>query len=458
MKKLLIIGLDCFTPQLVFDQWKNKLPNLNKLIVQGVWGKLESTIPPITCPAWAVMTSGYDPGRLGVYGFRHRIPGTYHDVWIANNTAIKEKRVWDILGEKGLKSIILGVPQTYPPKPLNGLMVTGFLAPDIKSQYTYPNDLKKEIEEVVGEYILDVKEFRTENKKWLLEQIYKMTEKRFKLARHFIKTKDWDFFMMVEMGPDRIHHGFWKYFDKEHKKYSPGNEFEDAVLNYYKYIDNEIGKILSLLDQDTAVMIVSDHGAKKMDGCICINEWLIKKGWLKLKKYPEKIIKLEEADIDWSATKAWAWGGYYAHVFLNIKDREPEGIIERRDFEKERKILAEEIRKIPDEKGNPLNHKVWAPEEIYPEVRGEVSDLIVFFDNLSRRAVGTIGYKTVHTFENDTGPDDAEHDWHGIYIFYDPKKNLHKEIKKAKIIDITPTILNYFKIKSPASLKGKILI
>jgi len=224
-KKVFVIGLDCATPQLVFEKWQSDLPNIKRLIDGGVYGELESIIPPITVPAWTCMMTSKDPGELGFYGFRNRKDYSYDGLSYANSLAIKDATLWDILSKAGKKSILVGVPQTYPPKPINGCMISCFLTPSTKSQYTFPPELKNEIETVANSYMLDVEDFRTEDKKRVLDSIFEMTQKRFQVVRHLIKTKEWDFFMMVEMGVDRIHHGFWKYFDKEHIKYEAGSPF-----------------------------------------------------------------------------------------------------------------------------------------------------------------------------------------------------------------------------------------
>jgi predicted AlkP superfamily phosphohydrolase/phosphomutase len=200
----MVIGLDCVAPELVFDRWIDDLPNLKALYGHGLHGPLRSCDPPITVPAWSVMMSSKSPGRLGVYGFRNRADHSYDRYSIANSLAIKEDRLWEILSRAGKRSIVIGVPGTYPPKPLNGLMVTDFLTPDTSCEYTHPPELKQEIERVVGEYILDVRDFRSGNKEKILADIYEMTRKRFQLARHLLAKNDWDYFMMVEMGTDRI--------------------------------------------------------------------------------------------------------------------------------------------------------------------------------------------------------------------------------------------------------------
>jgi predicted AlkP superfamily phosphohydrolase/phosphomutase len=150
-RRVMVIGLDCAAPELVFDRWLNDLPNLRSLYQQGLHGELRSCDPPITVPAWSVMMSSKSPGRLGVYGFRNRADYSYDRYSIANSLAIKEDRLWEILSREGKRSIVIGVPGTYPPKPLNGTMVTDFLTPDTSCEYTHPPEFKKEIEQVVGD-------------------------------------------------------------------------------------------------------------------------------------------------------------------------------------------------------------------------------------------------------------------------------------------------------------------
>ena len=236
------------------------------------------------------MLTSKDPGQLGFYGFRNRRGYTYDDYAFANSTLIKHDLVWDILSRAGKQVILLGVPQTYPPRAVNGHVVSCFLTPSRDSAYAYPPQLKAEIEALAPDYVFDVENFRTDDQApRCLQRIYDKTRTHFRVAKHLLQTKPWDFFMMVEMGTDRIHHGFWKYFDTEHPKHEPGNPFVDAIRDYYKYLDGEIGELLALIGSDASVLIVSDHGAKKMDGGICFNEWLIQHGYLALREYPQQV-------------------------------------------------------------------------------------------------------------------------------------------------------------------------
>jgi len=455
-RRVMLIGLDCAAPELVFDRWLDEMPNLKGLCRNGFHGPLRSCDPPITVPAWSVMMSSKSPGTLGVYGFRNRADYSYDRYSIANSLAIKEDRVWDILSRSGKRSIVIGVPGTYPPQPINGLLIGDFLTPDITCNYTHPSELKDEIASVVGEYVVDVRDFRSGNKTKILADIYEMTRKRFKVARHLLAKEEWDFFMMVEMGVDRIHHAFWDDMDPAHRLYQTGNQFENAIHDYYEEVDREIGKLLAFADDATAVLVVSDHGAKRMDGGICVNEWLIANGYLSLAEKPASPVPLSKAKVDWSRTKAWGEGGYYARVFLNVAGREPNGTVAPEDYEKVREELAAGLKTIPGENGQEIGTQVFRPEQLYKEVRGVPPDLIVYFGDLYWRSVGTVGGGRIHTFENDTGPDGANHAQNGIFLFRPAGVGIPRgqQVEGLRITDIAPTILQLFGLPVPHDMEG----
>ena len=455
-KKLVVVGLDCACPKTLFKDFLDDCPNIKKLMNNGVYGKLRSSDPPITIPAWMVMVTGKKAGTLGLYGFRHREKNSYTDFWIASSYSIKDRKIWDIIEERGLKSCILGLPPTYPVQPINGSLVAGFITPDTSSNYTYPPELKEEIKENVGEYILDAN-FRVESKEKLLNEIYKMTEVQFKTVKYLIKNKIWNYFQFVIIGLDRFHHAFWKYYDKNHQLHEPGNKFEFEMKRFYKFLDKKVGEILDLCDDNTLIMVVSDHGAKAMKGLICVNMALENLGLLKFKNKPKPGTRIGNTEIDWNNTYAWGWGGYYARIFLNVEGREPCGIIKKEDYEKMREEIAEKIKNINDDKGNPMKTKVYKPEELFPIIRGDPPDLMVYFDDLNWRSAGTVGYDTMYLKENDTGPDDAVHDYYGIFIIYDPKRRIGKNLGKKNILDIAPTSLNILGIQVPKDMEGNII-
>ncbi len=458
IKRIAVIGLDCAEPSLVFDRWIEDLPNLRRLCRVGTFGELESCMPPITVPAWSCMASSKDPGTLGIYGFRNRADYSYEKLSFATSLAVKERRLWEILDGLGRSSIVLGVPGMFPiTRPVRGAMVSCFLTPDITNDYTHPKELKQEIASVVGEYMIDVKNYRTDDKQWLLDQIYLMTEKRFQLARHLVKTRDWDLFWMVEMGTDRIHHGFWQYMDPSHHRYEPGNPFENAIHDYYVRLDALIGELLGDINLDeTALWVVSDHGAKCMFGGVCFNDWLIREGYLVMKDPPTAPRKFQFADVDWSKTRVWGEGGYYGRCFINVEGREPQGIVPQAKYEALRDELTRKIESLPDHNGRQMGTRVYKPQEIYRKVNGVPPDLVVIFGDLNWRSVGTIGNNSLYVFENDTGPDEANHAQQGMYILAHPSLPARGR-QAASLYDVAPTSLKLLGHPVPDDMRGRSL-
>ncbi len=457
IEKVAVIGLDCCEPSLMFDEWYDDLPNLRRLMQSGVYGNLESCLPPITVPAWTCMTTGRDPGTLGVYGFRNRRDYSYDGLYTATSLDVREPRVWDLLAQAGKKTIAVGVPQTFPiVRPPNGCMLTGFLTPSIESDYTHPPGLKREIANLVGEYMVDVPEFRTEDKTWLREQIYTMTDKRFEVCKHLLRTKPWDLFFMVEIGVDRIHHGFWRFMDQDHHRYTPGNPFENVIHDYYVHLDGLIEELLAEIDlKSTAVWIVSDHGSKRLEGGVCFNDWLIREGLLVMKEPVTEPKRFRFEDVDWSQTQVWGEGGYYGRCFINVEGREPTGTVPQSRYETLREELIAKLESMPDPQGHALGTRAYKPESIYENVNGVPPDLVVIFGDLRWRSVGTIGNPNIYTRENDTGPDDANHSQQGLYILCHP--SLPAGRRDASIYDVAPTILKMMGHRVPAGLRGTTL-
>ncbi len=468
-RKVFIAGLDCAPPAVLFRDstagplgLKDQLPTLSRLIDEGIYGPLASSIPCITVPAWTSMLASKDPGTLGFYGFRNRADYSYNRLTIATANAIQDPRVWDILSEAGKDSIVVGVPQTYPVRPLRGYLISSFLTPSIERQYTYPHELRYEIERVLDgrPYDLDVSEFRTDDKEHLLRQIQEMTEKRFAVIKYLLREKPWDFFIFVEIGLDRIHHGLWKFWDPAHPKYEPGNPYRDAIPAYYRYLDRELGEILGMLDDETVVMIVSDHGAKAMEGGFAVNEWLRREGLLVLKEEPPagQLTPFEKVQVDWEKTVAWGEGGYYARIFMNVEGREPQGKVPSHEYEKVRDQLKKMIEELPDNEGKPMGSVVFKPEEVYRQVRNIAPDLMVYFGNLRWRSVGSLGVPDVYTFENDTGPDDANHDQDGVFILWDPRQNHRgRYMEGLQLMDVAPTVLDVMGVPVPPDMQGRVI-
>ncbi len=455
--KICVLGLDCAAPEVVFGD--ARLTNLRRLMSGGIYGRLESVVPPITVPAWMCMTTSQDPGSLGVYGFRNRTDHSYDKLGFANSASIKTPAIWDYLARQGKKSIIVGVPPNYPPRRVNGISIGCFLTPDtVKNDFTYPPNIKSQINKLVGEYPTDVKNFRTDNKDWLKEQIFDMSRKQWRVVRWLLKEHEWDYFHFVDIGLDRMHHGFWSYFDAKHVQYKAGNPYQNAIPEYYLWLDEQIGEVLKLLDKDTMVLVVSDHGAQRLDGGFAINEWLISQGLLVLEEYPTQLTPFEKLRVNWSKTRVWSEGGYYARVFFNVQGREPQGVIPLTEYESFQDQIKTKLEALRDDKGELMKSLVFKPKELYRHVRNVAPDLIVHFGGLYWRSIGTVGHAKVHVQENDTGPDACNHAQYGMFILAAPNCPLRGEFEGARLLDIAPTLMDLAGYEIPDGMQGRSLI
>lgn len=454
-KRTMVIGLDCAAPELVFDEFAGKLPHLDALRERSRWGRLESVVPPITVPAWACMMSGKDPGRLGIYGFRNRTSHDYDDLATANSESVREPLLWDILGSVGMRSILIGVPPSYPVKPIRGVRLGCFLTPGTEGDdWASPASIAGELRRAIGGYNVDVADFRSDDKERLLHEIFELSRKQFDAAEHLLAHHPWDYFMMVNIGVDRMHHAFWSCHDRRHRKFVAGNPYEGRMVEFYREVDNRVGRLLRFADEKTAVLVVSDHGAKRIDGGVCINEWLVREGLLTLKgPMPPKPTPYAQVGVDWDKTKAWGEGGYYGRVFINRSGREPRGQVSAPDYDRFRDELAAKLTAIPDDAGRPMPTRVFKPEEIYPEVHGIAPDLLVHFGDLHWRSIGSVGHGAIHTLENDTGPDDANHAQFGMYMLSGP--GVAPGNSDAHLLQIAPTLLQLLGKRIPKDMRAQ---
>lgn len=456
-KKLIVFGLDCAEPELMFNKLSDRVPVCRKLSENGFAARMRSTDPPLTIPAWSSMTTGKDPGQLGLYGIRTRADFGYNSLRLSHAHDVKARRIWDILGSHQLQSILVGIPQTYPITPVNGACIAGIPAPESGTLACWPTHIGAELQNRFPDYQVDIDNFRTMSTEKLRQQLITMTRARFAIFRHLLKTREWDFAMMVEIGLDRLHHAFWHHWDATHPLFIKDSIYKQVIPDYYALLDTEINDTLDVLPPDCGVLVVSDHGAQPMQGGIRINHWLIQNGWLTLKQTPQEEMPLSSEMVNWNATKAWGEGGYFARIFLNVKGREPSGIIPLDEYHNQRRRLAAELSAMRDIEGKVLGNRVLFPEKLYRETNGIPPDLMVYFGNLAWRSLGGVGLNLeaygdgVFTRRNDRGPDGANHDFLGICIG-NFKANHEQTIGtferpgQCEITDVMSMVLNYFNI------------
>ena len=271
---------------------------------------------------------------------------------VADSSAVHADRVWDHFSRAGRHVVVVGVPQTSPPVAVNGELVSCFLTPDTRTHpYTHPPQLRAEIESLVGTYRVDVRDFRSDDRDRILAQVYEMTEQRFTVCRHLLDTRPWEFFMMVEIGLDRMHHAFWRFFDERHPRHEPGHRYGEAIRSYYAYLDEEIGELLERFDDDDTVIVVSDHGARPMLGAICVNEWLAGRGLPRARAAAggrrSARWRSPRRPSTGTAPAPGARAATTAACALNLAGREPRGAVAPEEYEGLLSELAERLAQIP---------------------------------------------------------------------------------------------------------------
>lgn len=455
--KICVLGLEGASPEVIFGD--ERLVNLRRLMDLGVYGRLQSVIPPSAVPAWLCMSTSQDPGSLGIYGYRDRTGHAYDQVGFANSASTKALAIWDQLAREGKKSIVVGVPPNYPPRHINGISVGCFLTPDpVKDEFTHPASLKTKLTELVGEYPVDIKDFRTDRKAQLKDEIFSMSHKQWQVVRWLLAEQEWDYFHFVEIGLDRMHHAFWRYFDPQHAQFEPGNPYQNAIPEYYLWLDEQIGAVLELLDSETIVLVVSDHGVQRLDGGFAINEWLIREGLLVLNEYPKTLTPFEALDVNWQQTRVWSESGYYARIFFNVQGREPQGVIPAAECANFQNEIKARLENLEDDRGQPLNPLVLRPKDIYQNVHSVRPDLIVHFGALSWRSLGSVSHSQLYLRGNDAGSDGCNDSQDAMFVLAAPNCPLGGEYEGACLLDIAPTLLDLAGYAIPESMQGRSLV
>lgn len=464
-KKVIIIGLDGCNPDLVY-KWIDELPNFKRLMDKGIHGHMESTIPAITPQAWTAVLSSRNPGAFGFWDFSYRDDFSYGEPKLVNSGKSRSsvKTLDMIMPEHGKVAALINVPVTYPPVQIkNGYCISDFMTPSVTDHdFTWPVELKSEVEELVGEYILDAStsetNFRKMDRESVKERIYKMDEQRFTLLKHFINTKNCDFIFTVIMGTDRMPHLFYRYMDESHVRYTPDEKWKDALKDHYKFCDKNIGEIIDTVDDETSIIVMSDHSVQALDNRLNINDWLIQEGYLKLRSMPESPTPLKKCDVDWENTMAYGTG-YTGQIFLNVKGREAQGCIDPADHDRVLEELAQKIIAVTGPNGEKLDTKVFKAKEVYKGQYAKYApDLFLYLDNLAWNVSEPVGHSSIYSYDTGLGEDDGGHGRYAIFAMAGPGVPARGKLEGLSLYDVAPTVLEAMELSIPDEMEGRSLI
>lgn len=509
--KVIILGLDGATLDLIVP-WANQghLPAFQRMIKEGTIGELRSTIHPLTAPAWISFMTGLNPGKHGIYDFIRRKPNSY-DVELVYAGNLRAKTIWNLLSEAGKGVGAINIPMIYPPRPVNGFLISGIDTPGLGSPFTYPAHLYDELKTNVGEYIIAVS---GNNQEEWARGFRSMAETRTRVFDYLRKNKAWDCLMVVYSATDMSQHIFWKNMEG----LASGNpspedlRYGGIILEIYQKIDRMLAGLLDEVDERTTIMIMSDHGAGPLKRAVFMNRWLEEQGWLARRDSAESsavasvgrratraVLRkgllagkrylpprargwlkrnlpgvrdsiegfMLSSQLDWSRTKVFSVGSY-GSIYLNLRGREPQGTVEPGPEAEEvfRQIIEglEELRE--PETGERVVEKVYRKHELY---RGEyvdfAPDLIVQWKNYEYDCRQRFGTEETAVFGDVLTLSDlqeaqnmsAVHRLHGTFMLRGSRVPQAHRIEGAQIIDLAPTILYLLGQPVPKSMDGRVL-
>jgi len=488
--KVLLLGLDGMTLKVVEPYAKSGLlPNFKRIMDEGSFGVLRSTIPPVSGPAWLSMTTGKNPGKHGLFEFRTK--NGYNTEIATKNVSPFAEPVWKILSRNKKRVSIINVPVTYPPDQVNGIMVSGLMTPGENTEFTYPKTIKDELFKLIPDYQLDIKKniFFSKDKKKCLKEVFKITKDVKVLMDHYSMDKSYDLSFVVYVGTDRLQHIMWDEI----------TSMDSDCIGYYKFLDNILGDILGKIDDDTVLFIVSDHGFTGVNKVFYITTFLNQIGLLDVRRRKEisklidkinfsnkfmnkltglvatiidpsnvkkvlpswllnyifKILPASESNTNWSKTKLFTTLGH-GIVFVNLKGREESGIVESQDYDRicdqvERKLLE---LKDPDT-GKKIVKTVHRGNEIYSsEHSNSMPDLVVVMED--GYAIRTALGKEILSEKSIRGNKvTSVHDADGLLMAFG--NNIEKKRLDADIYDIMPTLLYLMGVPIPKDVDGRVL-
>lgn len=501
MDKIVIFGIDGGSLKLI-EGWKDELPNFKRIMENGVYGELESTIPPLTCPAWPCMFTGKNPGEIGMYGFSGLQFSDHYGSRIYSSLDYKSSSLWKRLNDYGKGVGLLNVAMTFPPHKISSFMVCGVGSPlTSEADYTSPLELRHTLDKVVGGYeILPPILLTIQGKEEEIARAFdRVLTKRVKAARYLMHNFPWDLFVCVFFASDSIQHYFWHHMDASHPRHDSNNKYKNVIKDFYKRIDNAIGTLMAELPKDINLLIVSDHGFGPMTGYFMVNKWLENTGFLKFKgrvhqgrinsvlrqvrdflmshlslklvrliarvtpewlamrlsvrqEQKDKMIQTYES-IDWSQTKAYGMG-VMSQIFINLKGREPSGIVEPgEEYEKVRGDIIAGLEKVTDpQTGAPIGFKIFRKEEVYHGKYVDLApDILIVPDKYHPSSFKADSEWSIPALS-------GGHVRQGLFMAYGPDiKNSGKKLLNLKIYDIFPTILHMFELPIPTDIDGRVL-
>jgi len=487
--RVLVLGLDGASPDILQSLFeRGMLPNIGRVMREGCRAPLESTLPPVTIPAWVSMFTGKNPGKLGLYDLLRR-----DGYGVRPNGGCFRGRnpLWRILNAHGYRVGVLNLPGTYPPEEIDGFMVTGMLTPSKSSPSSHPPELASTLYRRIPGYELDVPQWAYSDEESLLEDLCRSTERRGEAARYLMESIPCDLYIVVFTEPDRLQHVLW------HKR--------RRIEEYWTLLDEVLGGLLEPFEEET-VFIVSDHGFGPIRKTFYVNEWLRERGLLRVEgglrsrllaglghmmeglygklgevrllhplasllkealgvdrlwRYLYTYLSKERiGDIDWRRTKAFSCvhTPHFGQIYINLRGRMEEGCVDEAERLHIVDAIVEELRGLVDEDGTPLKVEAYRAWELYEGSHvEEAPDVVFLIEEGSYEVDAKVGVDKIFAEGAPWTKWTGTHTKRGVLIARGPGIRRGHVFEGARIIDVTPTLLHLFDVPIPEEMDGRVL-
>jgi predicted AlkP superfamily phosphohydrolase/phosphomutase len=459
----------------------------------------------MTAPAWTLFATGVNPGKHRLYDWIAREPGSYRFTPV---TALdgKAPTLYGMLSSYGRRVVALNIPMTYPPLEVNGVLVSGMPTPNTDVTFTYPESAYQEILDAIGDYILypDPGEAYSDSGiDSFLERLYRSADLRMQAFAYLCQKESPDFAMMVFNGTDTVSHALWKFMDQTHPLHDRSKyaKYGNAIRDYYQHVDGLLAGVVDNLDEDTNLIIMSDHGFGPFHKFIHVNNWLIQQGFMTIRndwqsrfkqatfnkgfspmnvydalmrmglgKLKREVVRgqgqgllktlfLSFADVDWSKTVAYSLGNV-GQIYLNVAGREPEGIVRPgAEYEQVRQQIMERLAELRDpDSGEQVVETIYRREEIYHgEQLEQAADIIFIPTRLEYFGFGEYEFGSHKIIESMRRGISGTHRMNGVFLAYGAAIQAGVEVSGASLLDLAPTILHLMNLPVPDYMDGRII-
>ena len=422
--RVAFFGIDGVPYSLVRDN-ESTFENLNAVADEGAGGAIDSIVPPESSACWPALTTGVNPGETGVYGFQDREVGSY-DTYVPMGRDVQARRLWSRVTDAGREATVMNVPVTFPPGRDVQRMVGGFLSPGV-DKAAYPDDLRETLEGLEYRIDVDAKLGHDENKEAFIEDAHETLDARFEAFKHYVEADDWDLFFGVFMTTDRVNHFLFEHYEES-------GEYDEEFLAFYEKVDRYLGELRGMLDEQTTMVVASDHGFTTLDHEVKCNVWLEQNGWLSYEDDDHEGL----GDI---SDETEAYSLIPGRFYVNLEGREPRGTVPREEYESVRDELEAELEALEGPDGRKVADCVVTGEEAFRGDHDDIApDLVVVPNHGFDLKSGFKGGDEVF----DVGPRNGMYSFDDACLFVDDDS---ARIADADLYDIAPTLLDLLEVE-----------